>query len=139
MNIKKVMGIVVWVVIIGGLIFWYHRYKIEENKKSIEDAKTLKEYRIRRDMIDVNQSSEKYYLLSLKYKLDKKIVYNLINEYHLLAEGLPDDPDFKPEKNKEIVMVSVAIDNLSKRYDISKEVIANILFDEKMLESHQEE
>jgi hypothetical protein len=125
---NKIAKLVIISLIVGGIGYYIYR----DNRKNEVEAKKLE--KINKDVYQILYN-ETYTLLSLKYNVDKDKVYNLINEYEILVLGFPDDlAHFKFDYNEKTVEASTAIDNLSKKYGIPKEIIANIIFDQKVLE-----
>lgn len=97
---------------------------------------------IRKDQYMENVASEDLSLLAIKYGLEKKILIDIICEYEektmgfCLSKGhlFPED-----EIEPDLLDIPSAIEQVSNKYQIKKEILAEILIDKKMLEAGNHE
>ena len=103
--------------------------KTETKKKT--NKQSLKTYFLQKD-------KEKFSLLSIKYKIDEVTTEKIIDEYlskhDILFKALAEDRD-KNSGQKQLEIdrnFQATLNDLSIKYSISKEIIANLIIDYKV-------
>lgn len=97
---------------------------------------------IRNNQYMQNVASEDLSLLAIEYGLDKKTLIDIICEYEEKTIGscLSKGDLFSDDKTEsDILDISSAIEQVSNKYQIKKEILAKILIDKKMLEARNRE
>lgn len=88
-----------------------------------------------------NVISENFSLLAIKYGLDKKTLIDIVCQYEKMTSGSCWSKGeinlFSDDKTDSDV--SSAIEQVSNKYQIKKEILAEILIDKKMLETGSHE
>lgn len=111
----------------------------DNGKAKEKSAKDAREEKIWAQMTK-NGDMEKISLLGIKYGIDEQVLKSILSEYEIMVFGqsfidleLP-IPDNLPT----VVSISSAIEKLSIKYSVSKEVLSQIIIELRMMEKANE-
>ena len=107
-----------------------------DSGKAEKDAREEKIWK----QIYKNMDSEEIVLLSIKYAIDEQLLKHIISEYENMVFGysFTDQESPIPENLPEVVSVSNAIEELSAKYNVSKQILSQIIIELIMMESKNE-
>lgn len=111
----------------------------DSDKAKEKSAKDTREEKIWAQMTK-NGDMEKISLLGIKYGIDEQLLKSILSEYEIMVFGqsfidleLP-----IPENLPTVVSISSAIEKLSIKYSVSKEVLSQIIIELRMMEKANE-
>lgn len=89
-----------------------------------------------------NWSDENISLISIKYKVDVKVLNEIINKYEKMTTGIEGICKLGKDKESDtikIISVQEAIKELSQKYKIQEKILASILIDKKSMGNREGE